>query len=352
MFILSSQTKRKSLFVQVILTLAILLTNAIQTANAQDVGVESNTAVTPAVNSRKSALADDAQNDARYRIGAGDVLDIRVFNRPQLSRESVRVDERGTIQMPWIDKEIAAACRTERELAEEVTSLYRRYLRNPQVDVFIKEYQSKPISVIGAVNSPGRFQLQRRIQLLELLTYANGPSERAGKTIQIIHTDNTATCSNMEASIEEDAPENSITSLSLGEVLKANGKANPYIRAGDIVTVLDAEQVFVIGNVINPTPVILKDSLTLSQAIAMAGGLAPESKSDKVRVVRRSGGINKEVFFADLKAIEKGTSSDIALQANDVIDVPSSNTGGRKIVNTILNGFIPRVSSLPFRVIR
>lgn len=301
------------------------------------------------------------RDDGGYRIGAEDVLDVRVFNRPQLSREAVRVDERGTIQMPWISKEIQAACRTERELAEEITALYRRYLRNPQVDVFIKEYKSKPVSVIGAVNSPGRFQLQRRVQLLELLTLVNGPAERAGRSIQIVHAGNTGACANDAAEIagtgngddlKEDDLDVAITSLPLSEVIRANPNANPYMRPGDIVTVLDAEQVFVIGNVIKPTPIFLKDSLTLSQAVAMAGGLAPESKSDKVRIVRQGSDGTKNIFFADLKAIDKGQAKDIALQSNDIIDVSSSNTGTRKIGKILLSSFFPALGQLPVRVIR
>ena len=80
-----------------------------------------------------------AQDD-RYRIGPGDVLDIRVFNRPQLSREAVRVEGSGMIRMPLIETEIQAACQTEGELAKEISTRYAKYYKNLQVDVFIKEY--------------------------------------------------------------------------------------------------------------------------------------------------------------------------------------------------------------------
>src|ERR1043165_242236 len=91
-----------------------------------------------------------AQDD-RYRIGPGDVLDIRIYNRPQLSREAVRVEGNGMIRMPLIENEIQAACRTEGELAKEIATGYAKYYKNLQVDVFIKEYHSKQVAVIGAV---------------------------------------------------------------------------------------------------------------------------------------------------------------------------------------------------------
>src|SRR5215213_7389233 len=128
-----------------------------------------------------------AQDD-RYRIGPADVLDIRIHNRPQLSREAVRVEGNGMIRMPLIDAEIKAACLTEGELAKEIATRYARYYKNLQVDVFIKEYHSRQVAVIGAVNDQSRFELQRRVRLLELLTYAKGPSPKAGKTINIVHS--------------------------------------------------------------------------------------------------------------------------------------------------------------------
>ena len=118
--------------------------------------------------------------DDRYRLGPGDVLDIRIYNRPQLSREAVRVEGNGMIRMPLIENEIQADCLTEGELAKEISTRYARYYKNLQVDVFIKEYHSKQVAIIGAVNEQSRFELQRRVRLLELLTYAKGPSTKAG----------------------------------------------------------------------------------------------------------------------------------------------------------------------------
>src|SRR4026207_2207488 len=132
--------------------------------------------------------------DDRYRIGPADVLDIRIYNRPQLSREAVRVEGNGMIRMPLIETEIQAGCLTEGELAKEISTRYAKYYRNLQVDVFIKEYHSRQVAIIGAVNDQSRFELQRRVRLLELLTYAKGPSPRAGQTINVVHSTSPSLC--------------------------------------------------------------------------------------------------------------------------------------------------------------
>ena len=116
---------------------------------------ETHVATSPGV----SGSRDDS--DQRYRIGPGDVLDIKVFNKPQFNREGVRVDPRGMIRMPLIKGEITAACHTEAELEAIVTELLKEYILEPQVTVQIKEYQSEPVAVLGAVRSPSRFQLQQ-----------------------------------------------------------------------------------------------------------------------------------------------------------------------------------------------
>ena len=194
----------------------------------------------------------------RYRIGLGDVLDIRVFNKPQFSRDSVRVDSHGMIRMPLIKEEIQAACHTEEELAEEIATLYLEYLRNPQVDVFIRDYQSEPVAVLGAVRTPSRFQLQRRVRLLELLSHVGGPTENAGGSIQIVHTAANSMCEVSPPAESGDGEGSVLDNYKLSETMKGDEKANPYARSGDIITVPEAEQAFVVGNVLRPSAIPLR----------------------------------------------------------------------------------------------
>ena len=292
-----------------------------------------------------TVLAAAYTNDA-YRIGSGDVLEVRVFNRPQLSRDAVRVDNRGLIRMPMIDVEIRAACRTESELAMEIANLYLPLQRHPQVDVFIKEYSSRPVAVVGAVDKPGQFQLQRSARLLELLSLAGGPTERAGVRVFIAHADQAAPC--------DEAPNRSETTFELfdlNQTLKGEVSSNPYVRAGDVVTIPEAQQVFVVGDVFRPTSIPLKERVTLSQAVAMAGGTMPDAKKENVRILRQApGAATKTEIVVDLNAISKRMADDPELLANDIVEVPTST--GKRILRGLISAVAPAASSLPIRVVR
>src|SRR6201988_1406885 len=293
-----------------------------------------------------SVFSAQAQQDDRYRIRPGDVLDIRIYNRPQLSREAVRVEGNGMIRMPLVETEIQAACQTEGELAKEIATRYTKYYRNLQVDVFIKEYHSRQVAIIGAVNDQSRFELQRRVRLLELLTYAKGPSPRAGQTINIVHSMASSPCKKDD---ETDASA-AFSSYKLSDVLQGDPKSNPYLEAGDIVTLPEADQVYVVGNVFSPITIALKEPITLTRAIAMAGGLKQDTRKDKIRVLRQEPGttIRKEITV-DLYAIEKKRSEDLALLPNDIIDVPTA--AGKSFLRSLIQGVVPGVGQLPVRVV-
>lgn len=286
------------------------------------------------------------QDRSHYLIGVGDVLDIRVFGRPQLTREAVRVDPRGMIRMPLIEGEIQASCRTEASLAEFISTQYLKFVRRPQVDVFIREYNSQPVAVVGAVDKPGRFQLQRQVRLLELLTFSGGPTEKAGRTVQITHAQNVQRCAGSEAT----ADESGLNAYSLADVLAGRTEANPLLRPGDVVNVLEADQVFVVGNVVRPTTIPLREPVTVSRAIAMSGGVLPYTKMDRVRIVRQPpGDAPKQELIVDLKAIEKKNANDITLQANDIVDVPVS--GSKRLLGNLVGAIGPAVTQMPVQVI-
>jgi polysaccharide biosynthesis/export protein len=323
----------------------------ISIASAQQTGVGKAPPEVPAVASPSSGSSSTGVVDDRYRIGPADVLDIRVFNKPQFSRDSVRVDGRGMIRMPLIKREIQAACLTEAELASELDTLYLEYLRNPQVDVFIKDYQSEPVAVLGAVRSPSRFQLQRRVRLLELLSHAGGPNDNAGGSIQIVHSATAFSCETSGQTDSDGGAVSILDSYKLSETMKGDEKANPYVRSGDVISVSEAEQAFVVGNVIRPATIPLKEPITVSRAIAMSGGVMPDTKSDRVRIVRQlPGSTSKKEIFVNLKAIDKEKAEDIVLLSGDIVDVPAS--GSKRLLRTIMATIVPNVAQLPVRVIR
>lgn len=288
-----------------------------------------------------------------YRIGPGDIIDIIVSQNETLSRSGVRVNQKGTIQIPMFDQDIQAACLTERELADFIRDKYRKYLVSPFVNVAVKEFNSSPVALIGAVNSPGRFQLQRPIRLLELLTFVNGPSPLAGRTLEIIRSTSTPYCEDSTLVVPSGNGDELI-SLNVDDVLKGNEQFNPAIQAGDIIRVTTAEQVnaYIQGNVRSAAAISLKEPVSLSQAVAMAGGLVGGADAERIKLRRQMpNSINRQEMIVNLKAISQGKADDILLQPNDIIDVPGPS-GSRKILQTILRTIVPTVTQLPMRVIR
>ncbi len=284
-----------------------------------------------------------SQAPDRYRIGVGDVLDVRIYNRPQLSREAVRVEGSGMIRMPLIDGEIQAACKTEAELAKEISTRYARYYRNLPVDVFIKEYHAREVALIGAVNEQGRYQMQRRIRLLELLTFAKGTSEKAGQTINIVRGPRQDICAT-----DAQTAEGGFITLKLNDTLRGDQSANPYVEAGDIVTIPEAQEVYVVGNVFSPRSLPLKEPITVSRAIAMAGGPLRDSKTDRVHIVRQAA-TGKSEMYVSLNAIARKKEEDLLLQPNDIVEVPEST--GKSLIRNLLGAVAPSVAQMPVRVI-
>jgi polysaccharide export outer membrane protein len=195
------------------------------------------------------------------------------------------------------------------------------------------------------VNEQGRFQLQRRIRLLELLTYAKGPSAKAGQTINVVHSTAPTFCKNTN-----DDEIAAFASYKLSDTLRGDASANPYLETGDVVTIPDADQVYVVGNVVMPLTIPLKEPVTVSRAIAMAGGPRQDTKKDKIRIVRQKAGAqSKEELIVDLSAIEKRQAEDIQLLPNDIVDVPTST--GRSLLRSLIGGGTQSLTQLPVRVV-
>lgn len=329
----------------------VLLALSLSLVHAQQQSASTSTPEDPhGVATAASSTPPDSTGDSdqRYRIGPGDVLDIKIFNKPQFNREGVRVDPRGMIRMPLIKEEIVAACQTENQLEVKITELLKEFIREPQVTVQIKEYQSEPVAVLGAVRVPSRFQLQRRVRLLELLTFVSGPSDNAGRTVQVVHTEPRLACD--VPARNADSPASQIQSYALSDTLRGDEKSNPYVQPGDVVSIAVADQVYVIGNVIHPTAIALTEPMTVSRAIAMAGGTALDTKKNAIHIVRQTPGTtDKKEIVVDLEAINRHKAEDVVLMANDIVDVPAS--GGKRLFRSLLGAVVPSVGQLPVKVI-
>lgn len=272
---------------------------------------------------------------------------------PELSTDAVEVSECGQIPLLSVQQEeqneIRAAGLTREELSEQLRSFYTRYKRNPQVVVTIKEYNSQPVAINGAVTKPGQFQLRRAVRLLELLQFfAGGPTDRAGGSIQLARLPGFNQC---EGKPSDGGDTVLFQIFKLSETLAGIDNANPYLQPGDVITIPDAREAYVVGNVLRPGPVALKeDRVTISKAIALVGGAMPDTKQDKVRVIRQdpTTGVKTEMLV-DLKAIEHQQAPDITIMPNDIIDVPTS--GGKRFLRSLVGTIAPTVGQIPVRVI-
>jgi polysaccharide export outer membrane protein len=130
--------------------------------------------------------------------------------------------------------------------------------------------------------------------------------------------------------------------------MRGEEKANPYVEPGDIVTLPEADQVYVIGNVYSPKTLPLKEPITVSRAVAMAGGPLRDSKTDRVHIVRQQQGGEAEIFV-DLKAIARKQATDVLLQPNDIVEVREST--GKSMIRSLLGVVAPSLGQLPVRVI-
>ena len=256
---------------------------------------------------------EPAARDYAYTIGAKDLLTITVFEVPELNI-TVRVSEDGDIALPLlgiVKVEGLNRLRLEQKLA---AMLEKSYLKNAQVTVFIKEYQSQRVSVMGAVKNAGTYELIGRMTLLQILSQAGGLSGEAGDRIVVIRQYADGSSASLVIDIEE-------------LMVKGTAKFNIPLQAGDIVNVPVERfmDVFVFGQVNNPGQIKMKltTPATLLRAIAQAGGFTERARKGSVLITRREDGKEKKIKV-NVKQILGGRRPDFELQANDVVYVKES----------------------------
>lgn len=336
---------------RMLFALALFTSALAAQARAQGEANTNAPAQTPQTSTTAAATDEPDTSAEAYRIGAGDVLEITVVTgsgrSPQLSADNLQVNEKGLIQV--FDGQMGAACLTTGELAAALKTRYLQYKREPlSVVINVKEYRSQLVAVIGAVKSPGRFEMRRPIRLLELLAlYAGGPSETSDGRIEVVHTQNSV-CTGPDSRAEMAMAS---ASYKWDEVRLGRDEANPQVRPGDVISLADAPQAFVIGNVREPKNIPLKERITLTTALAMAGGTLESTKSDKIRIERQKpGGVSKDVLIVDLNAIKKQQAADVELMPGDIVEVPSST--GRRILRGLIGSVVPITTQGTVRVIR
>ncbi|MGZ5436510.1 MAG: polysaccharide biosynthesis/export family protein [Pyrinomonadaceae bacterium] len=311
------------------------------------------------------ASAVDNQGIRRYRLGSGDILDVRVFGQPDLNGQ-YEVDEDGNISsLPFIEDPIPAKCRNEKEVQKLITDAYSRYILKPRVSVRISHRLSRPPAIVfGAVRMPSRVGMNRRLRLHEVLTTAGGVTQNANGTIDILHTEPemcvetegvptaVAVASAVAANHSKESDIGTLESFKIVDLKGGSAANNPYIRPGDIVIVNEGDPVFITGAVVAPREMVIKDQITLARAIAMAGGPQKLANTSQVLIYRKKDGkIGQDLLKFDYDAIRKGKAPDVLLQAYDIIDVRPSGTFSPKSLAEMLKGMsMGQLGSLPMRI--
>ena len=273
-------------------------------------------------------------------IHYGDLVDVDVIG-------SFEFDWRGTLDPEGflegadrIEKPIFALCRSETEVAAAIAGEYSKMLRDPKVVVKIIDRSNRAVAYIdGAVRNPKRFQIKRPVNLRELLILSGGITDRSSGEISIFRPENVS-CSQSESAdafvkASQSTGTNTIK-IKISDLLKGSEAADPPIYSGDIITVLEALPVYVIGGVNNPRQLASRSDMTLTHAIDSSGGPFKDSRDAKVTIYRRDGK-GQTTLIADLKKIRSGEEKDPALLPFDIVDVPVKGAAERKFPPVIEN---------------
>lgn len=316
-----------------------------QTQDTKTTTTGSQTTTQTKVDNQTVATVDNGGvSTERYRIGYQDSLQITVYRHPELS-VPVSVNPNGTIFLPRMEKPIMAVCKTERELANEIAAEYKRnYLKDPFVDVRATEQKSQAFGVIGAVEKPGYFFINKKLQLLELLAFAGGPNKESGTRLLVARAGSSSFCKDDNAVASDQDKELQLYEFKIRDVQEA--KVNFWMQPGDTVSVLDADYAYVTGNVNKPGRIALKNPITLTQALAAAEGTKPASKKDSIKILRQKpNSTEREVLVFNLKDIQNLKTDDPILQINDVVAVSEDST--KATLNAIVRSLTSGVSNLP-----
>jgi protein involved in polysaccharide export with SLBB domain len=328
---------------------------------------------------RLKALWDKRSGDSEseavdYPVGPGDVIEVTVTGVDDLKERTVRVSGQSQIELPLIGI-VSVGGLTEAQVRDKLKQALSKYMYDPQVDVFVKEYHSRQVAVVGAVRTPGLVTLTgNRMSILDVITQAGGMTADAANEIVILPevTGGRAKLQQLAASyqaapapgetaaadtaaraqaktpsqpnqsdLSRGAPPTGVTMASLEQNV-SNGPAvviplksdafqgslnytNMPVKPGDIVVVPGGGNVMVTGWVYRPGFFQVGSGLTVLGAVGSAGGAMYAAAPASAVLIRSDATGNKVSIPIDLNKIAKGEEADIPVRANDVIDVPYSD---------------------------
>ena len=260
-----------------------------------------------------AAATGDAEKPAvreSLLIGPGDLLHVTVMREPELEQR-VRVLDSGDIALPLIGNvHLTGLNPTEASAAIEAKFVDENYLKHPSVAVFVEEFATDPVSVLGQVTKPGTYAISTPRTLLDLLAMSGGLTDIADRHIMI-----------ERAPGVKQREEEVFLSNRADDALMANVMIDP----GDTILVPKAGIVYVLGDVGRPGGYTMQNEsrMTVLQAIAMAAGVNRTANEKQARVIHNVNGQYDEEDLP-LREIEKGEAPDELLHANDVIYIPFS----------------------------
>ncbi|NOT62447.1 MAG: hypothetical protein HOP19_19755 [Acidobacteria bacterium] len=283
-----------------------------------------------------------------YVMAPKDVIDVVVEDAPELSK-NFQINASGHISMPFLGKLSVAGLTTETLAKNIADGLRGRYLRDPKVSVFVKQYNSRTFFIQGAVRSPGMYIIEGRPTLFRLLTIAGGLQDNHGSMAYIVrekkkdalaqvNTSKVANSPNLKAPtpnapvvpvmpvMEDGEGDVELLTAHITGLFKGEFDQNLLIEPGDVVSVPILDVFYVAGDVGAPGIYPLKEGTTLRQAIALAQGTLFKAATGRAVIFREDTktGVRKEIPI-DVQAVMSGRSKeDLAIMANDIIMVPTS----------------------------
>ena len=281
----------------------------------------------------------------------GDLIDVDVIG-------SLDFDWRGTLTpegfLNGLEKSqdpVFALCRSETDIAGDIAKEYGKILRDPQVVVKIIDRSGRPAAILdGAVKSPHRFRIKRPVFLNELVVMSGGITDTASGEIRVYRPGDIS-CVEASGTAAPDAGSQTVM-IQISDLLRGKKDANPRIQSGDIVSVLEAFPIYVIGGVNNPRQLSSRARTTLTAAISSAGGLAHDAEESDITIFRRATG-DVRTIRADLKKIESKAVPDIELKPYDIVDVGQRGRGAKRFPPVLENGENSRqnAENLPLKVV-
>ena len=250
-----------------------------------------------------------------YKVGRQDLLEIKVFDLDELN-QTVRVADDGSITVPLLGR-LQVAGLTKGELEALIARLLEeRFVRDPQVTIFVKEYESKKVAVSGAVKKPGTYEMLGEKTLLEMISQAGGLDAEPGKQIYIFRQNN-------------EGGEAQRLAVDLDRlVYRAEAALNVALAPGDIVYVpaIEKVRIFVSGAVRNPNlyEVPRDEPVTVLKAVTLAGGTTDRAAEKKVQVIRTRPDGSRMILPVDLRKVKQGKAEDPVLERDDLVLVPEA----------------------------